>query len=49
MERDPVRQKIKDMLWLRGMNMNAKPRAAIGRGNRAYMQQFLERGVPARF
>ena len=45
MERDPVRQKIKDMLWLRGMNMR-QASAAIGRGP-SYMQQFLERGVPA--
>ena len=45
MERDPVRQKIKDMLWLRGLNMR-QASAAIGRGP-SYMQQFLERGVPA--
>ena len=44
MERDPVRQKLKDLLWKRGLTMNAAS-LALGR-NRAYMHQYLERGLP---
>ena len=44
MERDPVRQKLKDLLWKRGVTMNAAS-LALGR-NRAYMHQYLERGLP---
>ena len=44
MERDPVRQKLKDLLWKRGLTMAAAS-VALGR-NRAYMHQYLERGLP---
>ena len=44
MERDPVRQKLKDLLWKRGLTMAAAS-LALGR-NRAYMHQYLERGLP---
>ena len=44
MERDPVRQKIRDLLWKRGMNMR-EASLAIGR-NVAYLHGFLERGTP---
>ena len=45
MERDPLRQKIKDLLWKRGLTMK-EASAAIGRSP-SYMHQFLERGTPA--
>lgn len=44
MERDPVRQKIKDLLWQRGLTMK-EASAAIGRSP-SYVHQFLERGTP---
>ena len=44
MQRDPIRQKIHDLLRRRGATMRDAS-LAIGR-NRAYMHQFLERGVP---
>ena len=44
MERDPVRQKLKDLLWHRGLTMK-EASAAIGRGP-SYLHQFLERGTP---
>ena len=44
MERDPVRQKIHDLLWKRGMNMR-EASLAIGR-NVSYLHGFLERGTP---
>ena len=44
MDRDPVRQKIKDLMWKNGLNMR-EASLAIGR-NPAYMHQFLERGIP---
>ena len=45
MERDPLRQKIKDLLWKRGLTMK-EASDAIGRSP-SYMHQFLERGTPA--
>ena len=42
---DPVRQKIRDLLWKKGVTMRDAS-AAIGRGP-SYMHQFLERGTPA--
>ena len=45
MERDSLRQKIKDLLWKRGLTMK-EASAAIGRSP-SYMHQFLERGTPA--
>lgn len=44
MQNDPVRQKIRDLLWRQGMNMRAAS-IAIGR-NVSYMHGFLERGTP---
>ena len=44
MDRDPVRQKIKDLMWKNGLSMR-EASLAIGR-NPAYMHQFLERGIP---
>ena len=44
MDRDPVRQKIKDLMWKNGLNMR-EASLSIGR-NPAYMHQFLERGIP---
>ena len=44
MERDPVRQKIRDLLWQRGINMR-ETSLAIGR-NVSYLHGFLERGTP---
>ena len=44
MEHDPIRKKLKEMLWLRGLNMR-QASMAIGRSP-SYMHQFLERGVP---
>ena len=44
MERDPVRQKIRDLLWERGMNMR-EASLAIGR-NVSYLHGFLERESP---
>lgn len=44
MQDDPVRQKIRDLLWRRGMNMRAAS-IAIGR-NVSYLHGFLERGTP---
>ena len=44
MDRDPVRQKIRDLLWKRGMNMR-EASLAIGR-NVSYLHGFLERETP---
>ncbi len=44
MEPDPVRQKIRDLLWKRGLNMR-ETSLAIGR-NVSYLHGFLERGSP---
>ena len=44
MQSDPVRQKIRDLLWKRGMNMR-EASVAIGR-NVSYMHGFLERDTP---
>ena len=44
MERDPVRQKFRDLLWQRGLTMK-EASIAIGRSP-SYVNQFLDRGVP---
>ena len=44
MERDPLRQKIRDRLWQRGLTMK-EASAAIGRSP-SYLNQFIARGVP---
>ena len=44
MQDDPVRQKIRDLLWERGLNMR-EASLAIGR-NVSYVHGFLERGTP---
>ena len=44
MQNDPVRKKIRDLLWRRGLNMR-EASLAIGR-NVSYMHGFLERGTP---
>ena len=44
MQNDPVRQKIRDLLWERELNMR-EASIAIGR-NVSYMHGFLERGTP---
>lgn len=44
MQDDPVRQKIRDLLWRRGINMRAAS-IAIDR-NVSYLHGFLERGTP---
>lgn len=44
MERDPVRQKIRDLLWKRGLNMR-EASLALGR-NVSYLHGFLERESP---
>ena len=44
MERDPVRQRIRDLLWERGLTMRMAS-FAIGR-NASYLHGFLERGMP---
>ena len=44
MERDRIRQKIKDLLWKRGLTMREASHA-IGRSP-SYMHQFLQRGIP---
>ena len=44
MERDPVRQRLHDLLWKRGMNMR-ETSLAIGR-NVSYLHGFLQRGTP---
>ena len=44
MQNDSVRQKIRDLLWRRGLNMR-EASIAIGR-NVSYMHGFLERGTP---
>ena len=44
MQDDPVRQKIHELLWKRGLNMR-EASLAIGR-NVSYMHGFLERGTP---
>ena len=44
MERDPVRQKIRDLLWKRGLNMR-ETSLAMGR-NASYLHGFLERESP---
>ena len=44
MQNDPVRDKIRDLLWQRGLNMRE---ASVGIGrNVSYMHGFLERGTP---
>ena len=45
MTSDPVRQKIRDLLWRKGVTMR-EASTAIGRGP-SYMHQFLERRTPA--
>ena len=44
MQRDPLRQKIRDLLWQKGLTMK-EASAAIGRSP-SYLHQFLERGTP---
>lgn len=44
MQRDPLRQKIRDLLWQRGLTMK-EASAAIGRSP-SYLHQFIARGVP---
>ncbi|MXW21117.1 MAG: S24 family peptidase [Gammaproteobacteria bacterium] len=44
MQNDPVRQKIRDLLWERGLNMR-EASLAIGR-NVSYVHGFLERNTP---
>ena len=44
MERDPVRDKIKDLLWRRGLSMREASQA-IGR-NHSYVYRFVELGKP---
>ena len=44
MQRDPIREKIHDLLWQRGITMR-EASLAIGR-NPSYMHQFLERDMP---
>lgn len=44
MQSDPVRQKIRDLLWKRGLTMR-EASVAIGR-NVSYMHGFLERNSP---
>ena len=44
MQNDPVRQKVRDLLWKRGLNMR-EASLAIGR-NVSYVHGFLERGTP---
>lgn len=45
MERDPERQKLRQLLWKRGVSMRDAS-VAIGR-NKAYLQQYISRGMPA--
>ena len=44
MDNDPRRQKIRDLLWQKGLTMK-EASAAIGRSP-SYLHQYLERGVP---
>ena len=44
MERDPVRDRLRELLWQRGPSMR-ETSITIGR-NAAYIHQFLERGMP---
>ena len=44
MQNDPVRQKVRDLLWERGLNMR-EASLAIER-NVSYVHGFLERGTP---
>ena len=44
MERDPVRERLREQLWRCGISL-AEASTAIGR-NKAYLQQFLARGMP---
>ena len=44
MERDPVRERLRNALWQRGVSL-AEASLAIGR-NKAYLQQYLARGMP---
>ena len=44
MERDPVREALKEKLWKAGVSL-AEASLAIGR-NKAYLQQYLARGMP---
>ena len=42
--RDPIRERIHDLLWRNGLNMR-EASLAIGR-NTSYLHRFLERGMP---
>ena len=44
MDRDPVRETLKEKLWKAGVSL-AEASLAIGR-NKAYLQQYLARGMP---
>ena len=44
MQRDPLRQKIRDLLWQQGLTMK-EASAEIGRSP-SYLHQYLERGTP---
>ncbi len=44
MQSDPLRQKIRDLLWQRGLTMK-EASAAIGRSP-SYLNQFIARGTP---
>ena len=44
MDRDPVREALKEKLWKAGTSL-AEASLAIGR-NKAYLQQYLARGMP---
>ena len=44
MERDPVRDALKERLWKAGVSL-AEASLAIGR-NKAYLQQYVARGMP---
>ena len=45
MTSDPIRQKVRDLLWQKGLTMR-EASLAVGRGA-SYLHQFLERGTPA--
>ena len=44
MERDPVRERLRQLLWQQGVSL-AEASIALGR-NKAYLQQYLARGMP---
>ena len=44
MDRDPIRERLREQLWQQGMSL-AEASLAIGR-NKAYLQQYLARGMP---